>query len=125
MITLQAIQLHPDLTWTDEFSWAPVEQAIQRTVTGALIVSTKGRIGGRPITLQPEDESAAWMPHATVVALRNLAVVPGQVMTLTLRGTNRSVIFRHHEAPAFEAVPVVLYDDGADWYRVTLKLMEI
>lgn len=125
MITLETIQLNPDLVWNDEFSWAPVEQAIQRTITGALIISASTRLGGRPITLQSEDDSSAWMSAATVAALRNLAVSTGRVMTLTLRGTNRSVIFRHHESPAFEAIPIVRYDDGADWYRVTLKLMEI
>jgi len=125
MISLEGVTLDPSLLWTDENNWAPVEQAIQRTVTGALIVSSSARVGGRPITLQPEDDSSSWMNQATVTALRNLTVTPGRVMTLTLRGTNRSVIFRHHESPALEAVPIVHYDDGADWYKVTLKLMEI
>jgi hypothetical protein len=125
MITLDAITLHPDLLWVDEFNWHPVEQTVQRTITGALIVSTATRVAGRPITLQPEDDSTAWMPAATVTALRNLAVVPGQQMSLTFGGTTRSVIFRHHDGAAIDAIPVVHYSDGADWYRVTLRLMEI
>ena len=28
-----------DLMWADEFAWAPVEQTVERSITGALIVS--------------------------------------------------------------------------------------
>jgi hypothetical protein len=121
------VTLHPDLRWADENQFNTVEQTIQRTVTGALIVSSAARIAGRPITLQPEDESSAWMPQSTLDALRNFAVVPGRVMQLTLRGTSRDVIFRHHDGVALEAVPVVHYNDqdSADWHRITLRLMEI
>lgn len=126
-ITLNGITLHPDLRWQDEFDWYPVEQSVARTLTGAYIVSMGTRTNGRPITLSPEDSSSAWMHKSTVDSLRNLAVVPGQVMTLILRGVTYSVIFRHHESPALDAVPVVHYNDvqDPDWYQVTLKLMEI
>jgi len=121
------ITLHPDLRWSDEHQWNQVEQSVQRTITGALIVSSAARVAGRPITLQPEDDSSAWMPQSTLDALRNLSVVPGRVMQLTMRGTSRDVIFRHHEGVALEAVPVVHYNDqdSADWHRITLRLMEI
>lgn len=125
MITLDTITLNSDLVWVDENSWHPVEQAIQRTITGALIVSSSARLGGRPITLQPEDESSAWMSASVLTDLRNLTVVPGKVMSLTVGGISRDVIFRHHEGSAIEAVPVIHYSDGADWYRITLRLMEI
>jgi hypothetical protein len=123
----ETINLHPDLKWADEHDWHPVEQSIQRTITGALIVSSAARTGGRPVTLQPEDEDTAWMTAETLAKLRNFAVVPGRVMQLTLRGVVRSVIFRHHDNNAIEANPVVFYNDvsNADWYRITLKLMEI
>ncbi len=53
MITLSyastTLNLHPDLVWADENNWFPVEQSIQRTITGALIVSSASRIAGRPI----------------------------------------------------------------------------
>lgn len=125
MITLDTITLHPDLFWADQHDWHPVEQSIQRTLTGALIVSSAARIGGRPITLQPENDSSAWMTGATLEALRNMAVVPGRVMSLTFGGASRDVIFRHHDGSAIEAVPVVHYSDGADWYLITLRIMEI
>lgn len=122
-----SLTLHPDLYWSDENDWHPVEQTAQRTITGALVVSAIERVGGRPITLQPIDESSAWMPRATVEQLRNWAAVAGQEMTLTLRGVARDVIFRHHDGAGLEAAPVVHYDDpeATDWYRVTLRLMEV
>lgn len=121
------ITLHPDLKWEDENNWHPVEQTIQRTVTGALIVSSATRSGGRPITLSPDGEDSAWMTASTLNSLRNLAVVPGRVMRLTLRGVERDVIFRHHDGAAIEATPVVFYNDvsNTDWYRITLKFMEL
>lgn len=124
-----SVVLHPDLKWSDEFSWAPVEQSAERTVTGALIVQVAARTGGRPITLEPEDDNSAWMRRSVVEQLRNWAAAPGQEMELTLRGTTRTVIFRHQDGAGLEAQPVVHFADAdvssSDFYRVTLRLMEI
>lgn len=131
MITLThqttTVTLHPDLIWNDEHNWFPVEQSVQRTITGALIVSSAERIAGRPITLAPVDDRSAWMPQVTLDALRNLAVVPGRVLQLNIRGTSRDVIFRHHDGAAIEALPVVHYNDvdATDWFTITVRLMEI
>lgn len=121
------VQLHQDLYWQDELSWQPVEQSVERTITGALIVSVASRVAGRPVTLAPEDDSSAWMPRATVEQLRNWAAVPGKELTLTLRGVTSTVIFRHHDGGAIEADPILHYSDvePGDWYSVTVRLMEI
>jgi hypothetical protein len=123
------VTLHPDLLWSDEFNWHPVEQSAQRTVTGALIVQVATRVAGRPITLEPEDDSSAWMLRSVVEQLRNWAAVPGQELELTLRGVARDVVFRHQDGAGLEAVPVVHFSDSdvasSDWYRCTLRLMEI
>ena len=122
------LALNPDLYWSDENTWHPVEQTADRTITGALIVQAAGRIAGRPVTLEPQDDSAAWMSLADVTALRYWAAVPGKTMTLTLRGVERDVIFRHQDG-GFEARPVIQYRDGheltTDFYRCTIRLMEI
>jgi hypothetical protein len=121
------VQLNPDLYWNDEATWQPVEQRVERTITGALIVSVATRQSGRPITLQPEDDGSAWVSRAVVDQLRNWAAVPGQELTLTLRGTARTVIFRHHDGNAIDATPVVHFNDvdSADFYRCTIRLMEV
>lgn len=130
MITLSdgttTITLHPDLFWSDENNWNPVEQTVDRTITGAMVIMASLRVAGRPITLEPEDDSTAWMLRSQVDALRNWAAVPGKEMTLTLRGVDRTVIFRHQDG-GFEARPVIHYNDvvPGDFYLCTVRLMEI
>jgi hypothetical protein len=125
-VAATTVQLPPDLYWSDEHAWSPVEQAVERSITGALIVSTGLRAAGRPITLQPRDDGSAWMPHAVLQQLRAWGDVPGQQMQLSLRGAAWSVAFRHHDEPAIQAEPVVHYSDvnAGDFYLVTLRLME-
>ncbi len=126
LVTNATVTLNPDLKWTDENNWHPVEQNADRTITGALVVQIGVRVGGRPYTLEPEDDSSAWMNFSEVEQLRNWAAVPGLQMTLTLRGIERAVIFRHQDG-GFEAEPVVFYRDVAapDFYRCVIRLMEM
>lgn len=121
------ITLNPDLFWTDENDWHPVEQTTERTITGALVVQASSRINGRPITLEPEDENSGWMNRTTINALRNWAAVPGKVMTLTIHDTDRTVMFRHQDGEGVSARPVVHYSDvvAGDYYRCTLRFMEV
>lgn len=121
------LTLPADLYWSDELAWAPVEQSIERTITGGVIVSVAARTAGRPITLEPEDDSSSWTTRATLDQLYTWASIPGQQMTLAIRGGTKTVVFRHQEAPVIDATPVVHYDDvqNADFYKVSLRLMEI
>lgn len=121
------LALHPDLYWSDEHNWFPVEQTAQRTITGALIVSAATRIAGRPVTLQPEDDRSAWTPRADLDQLRHWAAGAGRVLQLTLRGSTRDVMFRHQDNNAVEATPVQHLNDTqpGDWFLVTVRLMEI
>jgi hypothetical protein len=133
MITLtrgtESLVLDPDLYWQDEHAWHPVVQSVERSITGALIVQVAGGVGlpGRPITLQPEDDTSAWMTQENLATLQAWAAVPQQTFQLLLRGVSRAVMFRHQDAPAIEARPVVHFSDvvADDAYRVTLKFMEI
>lgn len=122
------LTLNPDLYWSDENNWHPVTQSAERTITGANVIQVAAMVKGRPITLEPIDDSAAWMRLADVEALRNWAAVAGKTMTLTLRGEAREVIFRHQDG-GFEARPVIQYRDGhelpVDFYLCTIRLMEI
>ena len=121
------LNLPEDLYWNDETSWAPVEQAIERSISGALIVSSATRVAGRPITLTPEDQGSAWMLRSVLDTLRTWAAVPGREMVLTLRGTTYNVIFRHHDGQAIEAAPIKHCNDvqPTDFYTVTLRFMEV
>lgn len=121
------VNLHPDLYWADEYAWQPVAQTVTTTLTGALIVQNGAMQAGRKITLSPADDASAWMRKSVVDQLRNWASVAGQSLTLTLRGVSRTVIFRHHDGGAMEATPVVFFSDAdsSDWFRVTLRFMEV
>lgn len=131
-ITLTAdatvLTLAEDLRWTDEAEWSPVEQSVERSITGALILSLADRgSAGRPITLAPPDENSAWMPRSALEQLMAWAAIPGRQMTLSIRGATRAVVFRHQDQPVLQAEPVVFYADpaGADPHLITIKLMQV
>lgn len=121
------VELHRDLFWSDEHAWNPVAQNAERTITGALDVQASSMTAGRPITLEPEDESSAWMYVSVIEQLRNFAAVPLKAYQLTMNGVSRTVIFRHHDGLGVEAKPLVHYNDRLpeDWFLCTVRLMEI
>lgn len=120
------LELHPDLLWVDRHSFSPVVQSVERSVTGGLLVEYGVRQAGKPITLQPEDESSAWMPKSTLDVLEQWASVAGQQMSLSIDGVTHTVIFRHIDG-ALEASPVVHFNDTSqdDYYRIVLRFLEI
>lgn len=123
------LALPDDLRWADEATWSRVQQAVERSITGALLVQIGERINdtGRPITLAPPDPEAAWMSRATLNQLLAWRDVPGKQLTLILRGTTHQVLFRHQDEPVIDAEPVkfVSDEDGTDLYLVTIRLMKI
>lgn len=120
------LTLSDDLYWSDENSWAPVQQTVERSITGALVIDVGAMTKGRPITLEPEDSNSGAIRRATLDTLREWAAVPGRQMTLTLRGVSYTVIFRHQDG-AISDRPFVHYGDvdSEDWYLVTLRFMEV
>lgn len=130
MITLtyggDTLTLHPDLLWNDEHSWSPVQQTAAYSLSGALILDVGVKAAGRPITLQPEDVSSAWMTLDVVETLKAWAAAPAAEMVLNIRGVARDVVFRHSDG-ALEVSPVIHYSDHeqTDYFLVTIRLMEI
>lgn len=123
-----SVTLPEDLHWEDEFAWQPVEQAVEYTLAGGVIVDTYTRQAGRPITLAGDD-NRGWCSRAVLDQLAAWAATPGQELTLTLRGVERSVVFRHHAGPALDARPLLpgapIDTPAGGTYVVTLRLMEI
>ena len=118
----------PDaLSWTDEYTWSPIEQAQNYTTTGALLIDEAVKQAGRPITLEGA-ETRTWCTRALVDTLHAWAATPGIVMTLVLRGVSRSVTFDHVRG-ALQGLPVLFYADGSieatDFYIPTLRLIEV
>jgi hypothetical protein len=123
------IALSDDMEWQDEFGWQKVVQAVSNTLTGALIVESAVKKTGQPITLAGGDSQNAYgvLSRADLKTVQAWSEVPGQTLTLTLRGNAYTVMFRHQEAPALSAKAFAPYSDpiDSDFYVVTLKLMVI
>lgn len=121
-----ALALPDQLSWPDEFTWAPVLQTSEYTTTGALVLDAWAKQAGRPITLQAAQDRA-WCPRATASTLRTWVAQPGQTFTLALRGATHTVVFNHEGGGAMGAEPVIDFSDpdDADYYILTLRFLEI
>lgn len=122
------INLPEDLYWADELTWCPVVQSESTSLTGALILQTGLKQGGRPITLEPPLASrSSWMLRSDLEQLRAWAAVPQLELVLQLRGATHAVVWRHQEPPVIQAEPVQHYSDVAagDFYTATLRFLEI
>ena len=118
----------PDaLSWSDEYTWSPVEQTKTYTTTGALLIEYAVKQSGRPHTLEGS-EDRTWCPRALVDQLHAWAAIPAIELALTIRGTARTVTF-DHEKGALQGLPVLFYADGSiestDFYVPTLRFLEL
>jgi hypothetical protein len=124
------LTLPDDLLWSDEHSWSPVVSSVSYLITGALLVQSATRQAGRDITLVGAADMA-WVTRSVVNVLRDWAALPLDSATgrfeLTLTdGRIFTVAFRHADG-AIEAEPVTGFParNDNDFYRITLKLMQI
>ena len=118
-VTLNGLLLPDDLIWRDEFDWAPVEQVVTPTLTGALLVEETDKPEGRPITL------VGHCPRATVLSLKVLEAQVAQLLTLTLLdGLQREVFWRR---PGVVATPLIEMADpeAGEPYALTLNFTEV
>ena len=122
--------LPDDLLWSDEHSWSPATSSVSYLITGALLVQSALKQAGRPMTLTGAQDMA-WVTRSCVETLYDWAAAPlgadSGRFELTLFDTRIfNVAFRHAEG-AIEAEPVTGFTarSNADFYRVTLKLMQI
>lgn len=100
------------LDWTDEFSWSPVEQAMEYSTRGVPLIDVALKQGGRPITLVGTD-TKAWITRALCETLEAWAKLPGGEFDLVVRGQTRTVLFDHAKG-GFEAVPLWKLQDGEE-----------
>lgn len=120
------ISLGRALRWTDEFGWQTVTQAVEYSLSGALIVDSATRQAGRPITLAPPDEETGLLTRPVLAQLQAWADTPGQALTLDLRGTPYSVLFRHQDgAIDGRAIAHPDHPEAGAYVLATLRFMEI
>ena len=125
-----ALPLPDDLLWADEHAWSPAVASTSYLITGALLIQSATRQAGRPITLVGAPDMA-WVTRATVATLHGWAAAPLATATgrfeLTLRDARVfTVAFRHNDT-AVDAEPVLGFpaQSDTDFYRITLRLMQI
>jgi hypothetical protein len=122
--------LPDDLLWSDEHSWSPVVSSVSYLITGSLLVQSATRQAGRAITLVGAADMA-WVTRSSVNVLREWAALPLEELSgrfeLTLSDARLfTVAFRHGDG-AIETEPVTGFParSDSDFYRITLKLMQI
>jgi hypothetical protein len=119
------ITLPDGLLWPNEFSWSPVDQSVNYTITGAMIVQSSKKLAGQPIVLAG-DVAHTWMLRLYVKTLKQWAEEPGRVMTLNLRGVDRNVIFDHANTPIETADVWDFSDpDDTDFVAITLRFLTV
>jgi hypothetical protein len=125
-----ALLLPDDLLWSDEHAWTPAVASVSYLITGALLVQSAIRQAGRPITLTGALDMA-WVPRSSVATLHDWAAVPLGISSgrfeLTFADARVfTVAFRHAETTV-EAEPILGFParSESDFYRLTLRLMEI
>ncbi len=124
------LSLPDDLLWSDEHNWSPAVASVSYLVTGALLIQSATRLAGRPITLTGAPDMA-WVTRSEVNVLREWAALPlgsntGRFVLTFVDGRSFTVAFRHADG-ALEAEPVTGFParTDSDFYRLTLKLLEI
>lgn len=128
MITISAgattITLPEDLVWPGEFDWSAVEQSVEYSCAGAVVVQEGVKQKGREITLQGS-EDAAWITRAVLEQLYTMSQVAGQVFTLSFHGREFDVMFLRPKG--IEATQVVGMSDPAssDYYWIKLNFIEV
>lgn len=125
------VTLPADLQWVDEFQTWKVQQIVETSLSGALIVHESARLAGRPITLS-SGSGFAWVRRSVVDVLRGLeATANGPHMTLSLpdypSGARTFTVRFRRDAQAIEAAPIKFKAPPApdDYYSLVLRLMEV
>ena len=91
-ILLDAIALPDDLIWVNEYGWSKVNQNVQKSLTGALIIQEASQTKGRTFTLKG-DAGSAWITKSTLDLLKAKYDTPDLTMVLSYYGTSYNVMF--------------------------------
>ena len=113
------ITLPEDLYWSDRFTWTAHDQTIERTLDGAILIHSAAKVGGRDVTLTAAADRA-WVSSATL-ALLVAEVEADRPQSVQLPGESAMACYWRHWDTPIEATPVFI---GADYYFVTLRLLE-
>lgn len=125
-VVLDSVIITTGLVWSDKQTYSPVAQNFRRTLAGSPVIDYGSLSNGRPVTLISLRDQG-WLTKTQVDALQVLADAPGAVYSLTVGSESFSAMFRHHDAPAFEATPLIPRTESVtgDWFSGTIRLMTV
>lgn len=123
-MTLDDLTLPDNVLWLDEFRFNQVEQSIERSLTGGMLIGQGVKQYGRPITLD------IWLKRSVLDQLysKEANTSPGFPLQLP-DGREFTVVFDRGRGLAVEAEPIApCVDPGnaPDWkYQVTVRLVTV
>lgn len=126
MITLSDVVLNGGLIWRDRWGSQLVEQRVIRTLGGLPVFYHASLHRAVSVTLESAPDQG-WQTRETVEKLYDLASVAGAQYLLDFGPVQFSVMFRHNDAPAFDATPMIprtLAEPG-DYFSISLKLITV
>ena len=110
---LNSIELPLGLYWDDKYSWSPVSQSVDISLTGALIVQEATQLAGRPITLLGGDDRC-WANRSLIDSLYSLLESEGEEMTLNLGLDGIHTVIWNRKSNPLEVRPIIPSDDLVD-----------
>lgn len=125
-IILGGITLNPNMIWAERFGYSPVTQEVLTTLGGTPIVYSRAMKAGMPITLLALQDQG-WLTLSTVEAVQISANTPGAEYNLVIGAESFQVVFRHHDQPAVEMIPLLTraVPLAGDYFIGQIKLMTI
>lgn len=125
---LLEIVLPPELLWTDEFDWSPVEVTTEFSVSGALLMQKGTKLAGRPITLKSPAKDSGWIDRIVMADLLSWSGTASKKMRLYLEKPNdtRNFVVEFGNDPV-KASPVKGFANHEDDepYTVEIKLIQV
>ncbi len=121
-----SLELPGDFNWIDEYTWNPIIHDVGYTLSGSMVVEIATKQTGRPISLVGADDRA-WITRSMLNQLRAWADTAGLELTLTIRGVDHTVIFRHQDKGIDAVEQIMFVEDPTEntYYRITLRFLEI
>lgn len=125
-IMFSDVEMRSGLVWRDRWHAQEVSQTTLRTIGGLPVFYYAKLHKGVPVTLESLPDQG-WQLYPTVESLQSLAAVPGAQYLLDFGPMQFSVMFRHEDAPAFEARPLLprTVAGEEDHFLITMKLITV
>jgi len=125
IITLDAITLPEGLRWDNEYEWTPVAQESQRSLTGAVVLTSGVKLKGRSIILAG-DTSSVYISRLDLRVLE--ALLPSNpTMSLVIGGRAAIDVIFDHAATPIVSSPLFAYwvEQDDDQFNLQLKFLTV